>query len=414
VAEHPLQEGGGGGGDGDSSEPDEATRASEASSATSLSLCKTRPASGRPLKHRKRKVEKSLQKAREKIEAAGGTWIPAVPYEEFKKNRTAAVTGHREKHKERIIKDLPQAVKDALPRPSLLVRATVTAEEMNTVNARIVINGQCQLCGKGATDTHMFSAAHISKVQEEALAERLAGISLSGRRFRSDGKGYQGPLHRKGLAEFWGNGLETMPATCLAQLRRKNGVTIYGPGSPYKVTMDKIRDVTLAFVSYSAWVGKAAYKSNTHEEARARYIDWIDLADSEETTALDTAPERGEAQGWWPVCVINVDGEVTKWYKELVGEQQNIKIIQCFYQLLGEDENRAWLLEVFDPRPAVSPPPPPLPIEPGWQFVGPAPVDGVWEEPPPEPAPRVPPLRGRPAIPDHQSGPAAAEMEEMD
>ena len=61
---------------------------------TSLSLCKTRPASGRPLKHRKRKVEKSLQKAREKIEAAGGTWIPAVPYEEHKAARTHVVGTH--------------------------------------------------------------------------------------------------------------------------------------------------------------------------------------------------------------------------------------------------------------------------------------------------------------------------------
>ena len=309
-----------------------------------------------------------------------------------------------------------------------IARATITEQERAKINEDAVdkATGRCRLCQKMAVDAHMTSADHKARVDEEVLSTRLAGMSVSGRRFTSQGVGFTGTVTKRNIRAFWGEAVDYMAEVALKQIVESGGIEVRGVGSPFKVSREDVKGVNLCLVSYSAHMGKKAYLPKVDDQDRSRLLEWIDVPDSEETSSLDMQ-EAGANQGWWPVVSVEVSPSVLKWYRELMDVSvDQIKIIRCFYQCLSETDNVGWVMQLYRPEPSPrAPPRPALENEGGWDE--PDWVMADADAPPPEPAPQVPVLRlrgnGPPPPPPpppptwgdtRRPGAIAAEAEEVD
>jgi hypothetical protein len=252
-------------------------------------------------------------------------------------------------------------------------------------------DGLCALCGKVATAEHMSSIDHMHRNNVHIRLDTLAGRTD---RPRELFQGYTGALTREKFISFWGREVHRLGEKGTKIIAERGFQVRFGTSKKartYDLTMSDVQAITLGVVSYS--------KDNA-KYAGMKYLPWAKVVS--EVSAVADAPFPPEGTGWWPVVDIALRDNT--WVQERA-------LLACIYQLL-EKQPQAWLCDLESPLSGNPPRPPPPP---------PALPNGVWEEEEEIPPPRVPVLRLRGTaappptpIPDDQSGPAAAEMEEVD
>ena len=153
----------------------------------------------------------------------------------------------------------------------------------------------------------------------------MLGGEGSGRRFANP-MGYQGELTLKGVHDFWGDSISTLPAASLQLLTNKGHFVLNrNPLRRSDVIMAR-----LAMISYS---GQGKYDRSTQIVYYDELVnDESVLADMQ---AASTKPPRG--QGWWPVVSFELTKESKKRLWVMDDEEEGVKnhCVSCFYQLMS-------------------------------------------------------------------------------
>jgi hypothetical protein len=376
--------------DGEEDAEQKASRASEAQSVSSI--CTSRPSSKRSAAHRAKKAAVSMAKAQKKREASGGVWTPTLPRAEY-------VALQREKMNSMLQElaklQLTEAekfdmIREMFAPPQMTTPAPPPVNPSPAGTNDGIVEGECLLCGRYATDEHKNSSLHQQRLDTNLRLNVLAGVPEQPRALF---QGFTGELTRRAFAKFWGPDVIHLDVKGKRIISQRGFSVKFGgkKARTYDLTMGDVETVILGAVSYV--VGNAKY-------VNMEYHRWTAIAEGD-LTAPGTAPLPPDGTGWWPVIELVLRGN---W------ETPNCVILCCIYQLL-EQRPQAWPCDVNQPPPPPRPPLPPLHDE------------GVWD-PPPEPAPRVPVLRlrgtGPPPPPPptwgnaQQPGAIAAAAEEVD
>ena len=87
----------------------------------------------------------------------------------------------------------------------------VSPEEVQKVHKMCISDGMCRLCSKGCyddpSDLHLKSQAHLEKVNEQALCNRLFGESSLFRRLSSQGCRFKS---KQAMRNYWGSQVENL------------------------------------------------------------------------------------------------------------------------------------------------------------------------------------------------------------
>ena len=145
------------------------------------------------------------------------------------------------------------------------------------------------------------------------------------------GKGYQGPLTKKGMLCYWGDELQAMPEWARMRHMEKGAIHIDGKDKCV-VTHKDVVGRRLGVVSYR---GDGKYADST--------FHWFDnLPDSEDVaTQEELAVVHPERKGWWPVIACDLHHD-SQYYQStsttIPGPTVRVKgriLVICFYQLIG-------------------------------------------------------------------------------
>ena len=367
---------------GDDSEPD-ISRSSEASSVSSLTSSK--PSSKRSAAHKLKKIQKTMQRVREKKLAMGMTWQEAVAPEEYREMKTKAIS--EEKPLLDFQKDLLlpfrrleleqqaefQSIADYSGKP--------TDAQVMEESARNLQDGRCTLCGKIATTGHTASAEHRRRCGIAAALTGLAG-SPDGDGRRKLYSGVPSPISQELIRRHWGMSLHLMPQKALKILHEKGCMIKFrDKENATHIEGHMIQSTGLAVVPYNP--------SADSKYEDSALIRWEQLPESLLPVAapdsgaassnsfgrgfgVDTAQQRARPdQTWWPVVFI--------YFNDGAGVHMGLQRadgvwLVCIYQLLDAGAPWAWFCKQAGWVPA--PPPPQLPDEgvfaeaEDWEMVG--------------------------------------------
>jgi hypothetical protein len=280
------------------------------------------------------------------------------------------------------IKDLPDA------------SSPVSAAALKKINETHTVGDQCTLCEKGFTSGHAVSKQHLHRASHVHQMNALMGEPAGPRKLFC---GLSGPdVSQTLLKRFWGDELEAMPRRAMARLK-KSGFQFKPSKSKAEVWVsgEAIERCGLAIVPFEHGTGK--YDQSV-------VLPW------------NTIPEEGggggfeqdhfhhswqQGQEWWPVVTLTFAFERTEhgWALNF-GVRQGGCWIVCIYQLLSQVPTSWWC--PWRGFAEFRPPPPPM--RPSGVFIEEVEEDDEMAEahppselePPPEPAPQIPPLRQTP------------------
>ena len=167
----------------------------------------------------------------------------------------------------------------------------------------------------------------------------MAGNAKSTRRFTGGkmGRGYLGPLTKKGVLKHWGDELPSMPEWA-KQRHMEKGAIYIDDKEEQRIRPEDVAGRRLGVVSYRG-DGKYAQSS----------FHWFDdLPDSEEVATeeeLAVVPPQG--QGWWPVIAMNLNPEAEERYSQTCRSSKTATktkgvLLICFYQLLADGHLVGW------------------------------------------------------------------------
>jgi hypothetical protein len=415
--------------DADDSGPDAMTRACEAASVSPVAS--SRPSAKRPMRHEQRKIQKTLEHVRRVKESMGLVFTEAVDRDTYVGHKRVAwqeATEAAEKEGKLDIRHMHLA----LVAPVHFGDTDVEIERIMQKEAQMFITKRgkdewCELCECWSNYQHVAGKAHRGRALCHAADSYLAGTPERPR-MHTTGCVATNVLTWEALCCYWGPRLITMSQQSKVLVDNRKVVRIKpSEGTGHLVPSSEVMGAKLIFVNYKTGQGKYDSRSVCVFEHQ---LPW-------------SVPPPLQGEEWWPVVVFALSKQYLKTQRcddyqdalEVVADSfqdddyvmidapesgaghPRLAFASCIRQLAGA-EVVAWPIRL---HPVLrlrgnAPPPPPPPHANEGVFDEPDWVMADAEGPPPEPAPRVPVLRlrGGPAIPDHQPGPAAAMMEEVD
>ena len=327
---------------------------------------------------------------------SGGTWLPTVPRSVWNTQKQKVLGDAKaagDVSEDRLLTMRRCTDQDRAWIHKCLLGANVdlrpTKEEEEEHSRRYIMGEKCLLCNKQAVWGHLQSDDHMKRLALSVGLDRFLGKPSL---FRPLYQGCPGKFTDKlSMSRYWGDDLKSFALKGFGRLRhtgfraklRDNKPAVHVPGSD-------VREVGIAVVPYRSGGGVYLTQGST-------VLPWERIPEAPGDFQRDHASQNArEDQQWWPVLTITLTpmsepGQMLLAAGISVG---NVWVV-CIYQVLNSTPD-AW-----PARPA------------DWIE-----VNSEEEEIPP---PSVPVLRLRgtaapppPPIPDDKSGPAAAEMEEVD
>ena len=140
----------------------------------------------------------------------------------------------------------------------------IKPEEVQKVHKMCISDGMCHLCSKGCyddpSDNHLTSQAHLEKVNEQALCNRLFGESSLFRRLSSQGCRFKG---KQAMRNYWGSQVENLGHLARRLVYEESRVIFYKYGKSnsaktYTITKDHKPIFHLAALRYDRETGKYA------------------------------------------------------------------------------------------------------------------------------------------------------------
>ena len=133
----------------------------------------------------------------------------------------------------------------------------------------------CQICQKWAEESHLQSAGHRVRVEEDAIGQIMAGGAGSTRRFA--GGGLPSPISQAGMLAYWGELLQCMPVEVGKRFAAAGRIKY----QKNMLTPAHVAGFNLGAVSYS---GAGTYGPGN------KYYDWADLPNA--------IPESDDQHRW--------------------------------------------------------------------------------------------------------------------
>ena len=138
----------------------------------------------------------------------------------------------------------------------------ITPDEIQKVHMHCIRDGRCHLCQKGCYDDpgdmHLRSSAHLEKVHEQALCNRLFSESKQFRRLSSEGCRCKS---KGSMREYWGSEAENLGHLAKRLVYEENRVIFdkHGRSSSaktYTITKEQNPKFHVAALRYDRETGK--------------------------------------------------------------------------------------------------------------------------------------------------------------
>ena len=239
----------------------------------------------------------------------------------------------------------------------------IKPEEVQKVHKMCISDGICRLCSKGCYDDpydlHLKSQAHLEKVNEQALCNRLFGESSlfrrlsSGCRFKS----------KQSLRSYWGSQVENLGHLARRLVYEEGKEILYKHGKSnsaktYTITKDDKPSFHLAALRYDRETGKYARRQYQMQDVELWHnIDELDGGDCDMPQApQDQVLGNGDDNGtgtnqdnyangtWWPVLLCQLPCNAPGPFQTMVPGY--VYVVICFYQVL-DSPLWAWTIEFW-------------------------------------------------------------------
>ena len=237
----------------------------------------------------------------------------------------------------------------------------IKPEEVEKVHKMCIVDGMCRLCAKGCyddpNDLHLKSQAHLEKVNEQALCNRLFGESCMFRRL-SQGCRFK---NKQDMRSYWGSQVDNLGHVARQLVYEESRVIYYKHGKSnsanYTITKDDKPRFHLAALKYDRETGKYARRQYLVKDVELWHnLDDLDSGDVDTPQApQDQVLGNGEGNGsgtndqdnyangtWWPVLLCQLPSDVPGPYQTIVPGY--VYVIICFYQVL-DTPLWAWTIE---------------------------------------------------------------------
>ena len=235
--------------------------------------------------------------------------------------------------------------------------------EVQKVHKMCISDGICRLCSKGCYDDpydlHLKSQAHLEKVNEQALCNRLFGESSLFRRLSSQGCRFK---NKQAMRSYWGSQVDNLGHVARQLVYEESRVIYYKHGKSnnaktYTITKDALPSFHLAVLRYDRQTGKYARRQYQMQDVELWHnLDELDTGDVDmpqgpqdqvlgngEGNGTGTNEEDNYANGtWWPVLLCQLPCDPNGPYQGITPGY--IYVVICFYQIL-DTPLWAWTIE---------------------------------------------------------------------
>ena len=240
----------------------------------------------------------------------------------------------------------------------------ISPDEVQKVHKMCISDGMCHLCSKGCyddpNDKHLTSQAHLEKVNEQALCNRLLGESSLFRRLSSQGCRFKS---KQAMRSYWGSQVENL-GHLARRLVYEEGRAIffkYGKSNAakaYTITKDHKPIFHLGALRYDRESGKYARRKYQLQDVELWHnMEDLDGGDCDMPQApQDQVLGNGDGNGtgtnqdnyakctWWPVLLCQLPCDASGTFQTMVPGY--VYVIICFYQVL-DTPLWAWTIEFW-------------------------------------------------------------------
>ena len=240
----------------------------------------------------------------------------------------------------------------------------ISPEEVQKVHKICISDGMCHLCPKGCyddpSDQHLTSQAHLEKVNEQALCNRLFGESSLFRRLSSQGCRFKS---KQAMRSYWGNQVENLGHLARRLVYEEGRVIYYKYGisnaaKAYTITKEQKPIFHLAALRYDRQTGKYARRQYQLQDVELWHnMEDLDGGDCDMPQApQDQVLGSGDGNGtgtnqdncangtWWPVLLCQLPCDASGPFQTMVPGY--VYVIICFYQVL-DTPLWAWTVEFW-------------------------------------------------------------------
>ena len=238
----------------------------------------------------------------------------------------------------------------------------ILPDEVQKVHKMCISDGMCHLCSKGCygdpSDTHLTSAAHLEKVNEQALCNRLFGESSLFRRLSSQGCRFK---TKTAMRTYWGSQVENLGHLARRLVYEEGRVIFYKYGKSnaakaYTITKDQKPIFHLAALRYDRESGKYARQKYHLQDVELWHnmdeLDGGDMPQAPQDQVLGNGDGNGTGSNednyangtWWPVLLCQLPCDAPGPFQTMVPGY--VYVIICFYQVL-DTPLWAWTIEFW-------------------------------------------------------------------